>query len=542
MAGEVVMKFSAEEGEAVRGILKILDAQKKMEDGFGSVRAKAKDTETAMGQLGEAGKEIGKGIVGSIAPALMNMTSVAGAIQTAFKLVQDQMELTSKRANEFHKDLNDMIRAASMAGQIKMLPELEAGFKEISGATMGEKRGGAIGLMSEGMQLDKDQILKSISFGAKAKEGGMDLGTAAQVFGKLSESFKDAPGLEAQAGFLGNRKIDDQEAKIIKQEGAGGSLESAVTRIRRRRASEQGRKIDEDIEGMIGADTSDVKQIKDAEVTKEIEVRKALRLELEKKVVDLEKESAGSVNSKKREIKSKIEPIRAQMHELSTDITELSSKEMIDDPNDKERKGLLDLVNRQTTPAAKRAMAENVARHAPHLFFKPEDMKAGKAFLGPLTGVNLVEKNRADLAEARESDTAMGESGRLEEELDRKAEIADAKKRDPRNLEIERMATKLQNDAATRTTGLAGELKGGVSSNVYRFAEEIEPGSSERKAKGAEAASTGIIGLAGGPLAMMLGVLNDIAGYGKQTGENTTKRGNLVQSNAHTSRSPSGKK
>lgn len=502
---DVIMKLSAEEGAMVRSLLNVVEAQKQGEKGMREWKQSGDAVSQMMKGLEDGATKLGKSVVDGILPGLTKVkdvsSGVAFALETAFSAVEKQIEKVHQRAEKFHKELEDLISAAARAGKISLLPELEKQVDEIKSKKVSneEKRGLLGGAMMDMPRLSGKQTVDAVEFGVRAKEGGLDGGTAAQVRGTLSEIFPGATKeqLDKNAGKLSGERIAGDEIKALRRAAGGGkSIDDAAADVFGLRVSGESAKSSvaavEQLTGLDPAEIKAKKMIKDPESQSMIEDLKgrkeqldaelqALQIKKENLNKDdlsgLEKHTRKAAETERHAENKKIElresEIRREMHGHEGNISKLGDMEIEDPDAQRRREKLLYINDSSLSPDQQFARAMQTVKENQWMV-KPGQQRAltsfGEARKGFGAAPDLVAQARQQLG-AIEANSALpyGKSAELKRIETESANFEDGKTRQNMNLIQEADAQTVEMNARKDGLGSAGATTIGGARRVQNY-------------------------------------------------------------------------
>lgn len=137
----MIFNLTAEEGQLVTALMRVVDAQKKVEDGATKMSQAAKAGAEAMRATARQQQDDTTAL-GTAIEALPNIATAASAAMMAFGEVGSKVMEDMKAKTEAFKERFEILQQTmGLSGQINLLPQIEAAVKSISDTskTMDEK-------------------------------------------------------------------------------------------------------------------------------------------------------------------------------------------------------------------------------------------------------------------------------------------------------------------------------------------------------------------------------------------------------------------
>lgn len=175
---DVFFKLTSEEKDAVNALLKVLDAQKKVEGGYKAIRERSKEADDAATKLGKS-LDAGVKSAASTGVSMTGIATAAGLAATAVGVVTAEMERASKQADATKESIIGMHEALTGQQQIHIAPKINQAIRQIAGTTdevsQHQVRELETNLLREhGKKLSTNQIVETLDYAVRAKAAGLD--------------------------------------------------------------------------------------------------------------------------------------------------------------------------------------------------------------------------------------------------------------------------------------------------------------------------------------------------------------------------------
>lgn len=228
---DVFFKLTAEEKDAVNALMKVLDAQKKVEGGYSNIKKAAKESDDAATAFG---KSLDKGAesAAKTITSMVSITSAAGLAAAAVNLVAEGMAKTAQQANATKENIISMHEALAGQGQIHIAPEINAAIRKIAEATgevsQHQVRGMATNILQDhGKKLSTKQIEETLDYAVRNKVAGLDSNQAGHNYATFQEldpkaSAETIEKRAGQFGTLSKEKLGPDDVKMYREAIEGG--------------------------------------------------------------------------------------------------------------------------------------------------------------------------------------------------------------------------------------------------------------------------------------------------------------------------------
>jgi hypothetical protein len=235
--GDVFIKISAEEKQAVDAIMRVVRAQNEIVPSAKKATEAWKEMEKQTNDAAKRGQEAmanTKGVLLNTLPALGAVTAAVGTLGQVF---DKEFERMTQKVQNFIENASALKKSLALSGEMELMPEVKKQLYALGRGRFDEKQMGAIfGAVQEqgGDELSMQQKLEAVGEATLSERAGKDPIAFAKAFAELR---KNAPGQmskddlsEVTSEFLKANKgkgPDDTQSRLLNRWMAGAKASGA---------------------------------------------------------------------------------------------------------------------------------------------------------------------------------------------------------------------------------------------------------------------------------------------------------------------------